>query len=191
MGLKEYAKLYRFRDLPYRQIYLSFNKQGTENLIYCFCGCGRRISAYDSKGRPRRYVNGHNRIKNKPSSKFRINPDDFDKKGLVEMINVLFQVLDRFHRGDLSVSRTNLILEQEKMIKDMDELGTKIIREKEELVELFLYILSKYIGTNMLSEEDESKLVDKFMFRSKDTFVDANKFNQKYLPKLKEMQIKS
>lgn len=38
-------------------------KPGEENaLISCECGCGARFPKYDSSGRPRRFVSGHNTI---------------------------------------------------------------------------------------------------------------------------------
>jgi hypothetical protein len=29
--------------------------------IFCACGCGRSLRRFDGQGRPRRYMNGHNR----------------------------------------------------------------------------------------------------------------------------------
>lgn len=45
----------------HRRVRLDRRREGEENpRILCACGCGRTFLKFDSGGRPRRYVTGHN-----------------------------------------------------------------------------------------------------------------------------------
>jgi hypothetical protein len=149
-------------------------------LKLCQCGCGIQINTHDKKGRPRFYVNGHNRRRPRILRKYQGIAKNIEPAKMEEIIEIHASLLEKFIGSNTTLPHYLLILQQQKYIKDLEKENSEYISKNLQLRYLIRNIFSQYILMDKMTLEDEKKIVELVGSAIRGSIVSEERFDCLY-----------
>lgn len=134
--------------------------QKSELQKFCQCGCGKEINSHDKKGRPRFFLNGHNRRRPRISRKYQGIAKNLEPEKMEEIIEILSTLLDKFIGSNTTLPQYQAILQQQDYIKELEGENTEYFSKILQLRYLVRNVFSQYILMDQMTSEHEQEIVE-------------------------------